>query len=383
MGHDTAVRRREAAVALLESRHTSSRNGRNASMRSTLRAAFVLAMSSGWGAFASPRGVEARYIVFTLDASGVARPQFHAVVTLAAARPSRSEAELSAWLHAGSADDERVGVRLKDTSGRVVFRDTVSVPRWQRTELGLHREAEPGPPSGDSLVAPGEKAFVVRVPWLAGSRLEVAPGAILDAQGAAALPPVQTLDLDALAEDRSLPLARFRPEARLLTSPAETSGNRVDLLIMGDGYTAAETAKFTADTTSIVANFFGISPYSAYQNYFNITPLFTASNQSGADHPPYDASCPATYPPTCCADPLMNSDPLRSTFADTAFDASYCSSNIHRLLMVSFSKVFAAAAVSRSTTALTEGRAGESPWSPLIPSRSTWRATSSATPSRG
>jgi PKD repeat protein len=75
----------------------------------------------------------------------------------------------------------------------------------------------------------------------------------------------------------------------------------------------------------------------------NVGTLFTASNQSGADHPPYNSSCAAAAMPACCADTLMQTDPLRGTFVDTAFDATFCSSNLHRFLVVSQAKVLTAA----------------------------------------
>ena len=307
-------------------------------------AALFLAMSSGWVALADAAGVPSRYIVFTIDASGVLRPQFHALVTLAEERTSRSEEELAAWLRTGSAEREHVTVRLVGASGRVVFREVASVARWLRLENGLHDPPESRSVADEALVPLPDRAFVVRVPFVAGSRLQVAPGSTLEAEKAARRPEV--FDLDALAEDRSLALAQYQPQTRLLAAPAPTSGNRVDLLVMGDGYTAAETAKFTTDTASILASFFAIAPYRAYQNYFNVATLFTASTESGADHPPYMPSCPVTYPPTCCSDPIMQNDPLRGTFKDTAFDGAYCSNNTHRQVAVSVAKVLAAAAAS-------------------------------------
>jgi uncharacterized repeat protein (TIGR01451 family) len=321
-------------------------------MRSIVgRAALLLAIFNGGLAFADQRGLPARYLVFTVDASGVVRPQFHALVTLSGERTLRSEEELHAWLGESPGPREHVAVRLLDRSGRIVFRDALSAARWLRSENGLHEAGEPEAPVFEPLLALAEKAFVVRVPWMAGSRLQMSLRSRrgMEADGAEPSRGTEThfeFDLDGLAEDQSLSLARYQPEARLLTAPAPTSGNRVDLLVMGDGYTAAQTAKFSSDSAALLASFFGISPYSAYSNYFNVTPLFTASNEAGADHPPYATGCPVTYPPTCCSDPLMLSDPLRGTFVDTAFDGAYCSTNTHRQVTVSVTKVLAAAAAA-------------------------------------
>jgi uncharacterized repeat protein (TIGR01451 family) len=290
-------------------------------------------------------GVPAHYLVLGIDATGAVRPRFHAFVTLADERPKHSEEDLLGWLRRDSAEGDHVAVRLHDHSGRIVLREILAVPRWQRLEQGLHGEPEPDP-LAESPVPLAERAFVVRVPRLPGTRLQVSVAGSSDGELATGNRVDTWFDLDALAEDRSLALAGFAPETRRLAAPAPTSGNRVDLLVLGDGYTAAQTAKFASDSSALLASFFGIPPYSAYSNYFNVTPLFTASNQSGADHPPYTASCPVAYPPTCCSDPLMQSDPLRGTFVDTAFDGAYCSTNTHRQVTVSPSKVLAAAAAA-------------------------------------
>jgi hypothetical protein len=117
----------------------------------------------------------------------------------------------------------------------------------------------------------------------------------------------------------------------------------VDLLVLGDGYTSSQSAKFTTDSAAVIADFFSIPPLSTYSNYFNIHTLFTPSTQSGADHPPYNAACTGDNP-TCCSDPLMQSDPLRGMMVNTAFDGRFCAFSIHRLLVVDGNKVLAAAA---------------------------------------
>jgi hypothetical protein len=116
-------------------------------------------------------------------------------------------------------------------------------------------------------------------------------------------------------------------------SDGGNSANRLDILIMGDGYTAAQQSQFISDASDLTTRFFNLTPYSDYQSYTNVLSLFTPSPQSGADHPP-------------CSDPSKLNDPLEGTFVDTAFDATYCAGSLQRLLTVNFAKVFAAAAVS-------------------------------------
>lgn len=201
------------------------------------------------------------------------------------------------------------------------------------TERGLHRETG----SRQEALRPAQKAFVVRVPVVSGPLLR------LSTVGGRLQETAIEFDLRSLASDERLPLAGFSPLARRVASPPN-SGNRVDILVMGDGYTAAEEAKFNTDSANLLANLLNLTPYKEYQSFVNAKTLFTASAQSGADHPPYSSSCPATSLPTCCADMEMQSDPLQGTFVNTAFDATFCSYNVHRILVVDTAKVFTAAA---------------------------------------
>jgi hypothetical protein len=282
----------------------------------------------------SPSGVAAHYIVFSTDAKGEIRPVFYQRVELAAAPVSRGEEELRREVEGKSRDAQIRAFALVDGGERTVFRGAATTSAWLRGEfhgepqgstrwsIDGHRFAETAP------------AFVVRLPIVAGARL------VFDGS------PAKGFDLDALAAaaDR-LPLAAMRalPSRVMAARRAVSSGNRVDLVILGDGYTAAQSGKFSADAASLEAQFFSITPYKEYRNFFNVTHLFTPSAQSGADHPPYLASCVADDP-ACCADPTMLSDPLRGTFVNTALGGRFCSFNIHRLAVVDDAAVLAAAA---------------------------------------
>ena len=69
------------------------------------------------------------------------------------------------------------------------------------------------------------------------------------------------------------------------------SANRVDIVIVAEGYTAAERDKFIADAQKFLKNFLGQenaklnAPFSNYDGFFNATALFFSSNQSGMDQP--------------------------------------------------------------------------------------------------
>jgi len=282
------------------------------------------------------------YIVLSLDENGYVEPVFHRRVQLAQPRVSVTENELSQE-QARNFDNpdtrhESLIVRVFQDN-EVVYRDVVSVIRTLRGEF--HGKAtESGFAIEHTRHWVGHPAVAVRVP--------VVEGAMLEIEGRHR----SFFSLDSIeAESDALPLADFSPAATISEDDDRTKrlaatgnpANRVDLLIMGDGYTAAQSAQFNADAAAVETAFFSITPYAEYANYVNTTALFSASSQSGADHPPYNASC-ISGDPSCCADTTMLSDPLAGTFVNTAFDGRFCAYNIHRLLVVSNSKILAAAA---------------------------------------
>ncbi len=65
------------------------------------------------------------------------------------------------------------------------------------------------------------------------------------------------------------------------------SSNRIDLVVLGDGYTAADisSGKYATDVNNAVNGFFAQQPYAEYSRYFNVQRIDVTSNQSGADKP--------------------------------------------------------------------------------------------------
>ncbi|MCX7553104.1 M64 family metallo-endopeptidase [Marinicella sp. S1101] len=101
--------------------------------------------------------------------------------------------------------------------------------------------------------------------------------------------------------------------------------NRVNLLIMSEGYTNAQQTDFNADVDGVIAYMQTFEPYQSYTNFVSYDRLFTASAQSGADKP---ADC-------------FGGDAVT---VNTAFDGSYCVASIRRLLTVNSTKIYTAAA---------------------------------------
>jgi hypothetical protein len=90
--------------------------------------------------------------------------------------------------------------------------------------------------------------------------------------------------------------------------------NRVDIAILGDGYTAAEMQKYRNDVQSLMTRFFDSEPFREYRNFFNVHRIDVISSESGADHPE------------------------RSFFVNTALDAAYNCQGSQRLICINFSK---------------------------------------------
>jgi len=99
----------------------------------------------------------------------------------------------------------------------------------------------------------------------------------------------------------------------LLASPAPLQGsyttliqngpasNRVNIVFLGDGYTADQLGIYLQHINTIMDHFFnaGQDPFPRYQNFFNVYCVNVVSNESGADVPPL------------------------GIFRDTALDSSY------------------------------------------------------------
>jgi hypothetical protein len=257
------------------------------------------------------------YIVVTMDDTGKAQPVFYREVDFPEER-SVSSAMLKSTLH----DADHLFIRGNG------WADVAEVPRFIRGEFARNGV------DGDIKsyqVEQQERSFVLRIPKRAGAHIK------LEYMGVHSELNVQRV----LANASKLALANF--DVKPQTKAFVNSANRVDILVLGDGYTATQQALFNSDAESLRVAMFDYVPYKQYANFVNWTTTFNASAESGADHPPYLAGCTSS---TCCADTAAQSDPKAAgagTFVSTAFDGKFCTSQIHRLATISSSKIYAAA----------------------------------------
>ncbi|MGK2961381.1 MAG: M64 family metallopeptidase [Gemmatimonadaceae bacterium] len=82
--------------------------------------------------------------------------------------------------------------------------------------------------------------------------------------------------------DRSVPVAHAPLEVERNGDPSD----KVDILLLGDGYTAAEcSVKFPADAKRMAEAMFSVEPYRSRRKSFNIWGLCPPSPQSGVSRP--------------------------------------------------------------------------------------------------
>jgi hypothetical protein len=81
---------------------------------------------------------------------------------------------------------------------------------------------------------------------------------------------------------------RSRPAAPAALIPIQKMGDpstKVDLLLLGDGYTKAEISKFEKDARRLTEVLFSTSPFKEHRPDFNVWGLCPAANESGISRP--------------------------------------------------------------------------------------------------
>jgi hypothetical protein len=84
-------------------------------------------------------------------------------------------------------------------------------------------------------------------------------------------------------------VARLSPQAcgQATLTTLFTNGptaNRINTVVLSEGYTASQLAQFLIDARGAVSNLLATLPYREYSNYFNAFAISVASTQSGSDH---------------------------------------------------------------------------------------------------
>lgn len=93
-----------------------------------------------------------------------------------------------------------------------------------------------------------------------------------------------TVDVDTDAPG----VIRKQPPAPATPMPIKVSGDakdKVDLLILGDGYTRADMKKFAADARRLATHLFEVSPFKERANDFNVWAMAVPTQESGVSRP--------------------------------------------------------------------------------------------------
>ncbi len=99
-----------------------------------------------------------------------------------------------------------------------------------------------------------------------------------------------------------------------------SNDNRINLVILSEGYQSNELNQFVTDATNFTTSLFAQTPYKEYKNYFNVYAIKVPSVESGADHP--GTATDVTEP----------DHPVQTV--NTYFQSTFDYFNIHRLLVV-------------------------------------------------
>ncbi len=86
----------------------------------------------------------------------------------------------------------------------------------------------------------------------------------------------------------SMFIDRAKPAATATLIPIQNMGDpatKVDLLLLGDGYTRAEQKKFETDARRLTNVLFSTSPFKEHRSDFNVWGLCPAASQSGISRP--------------------------------------------------------------------------------------------------
>ena len=126
-----------------------------------------------------------------------------------------------------------------------------------------------------------------------------------------------TSPLEASVKLQSItPPPAYNSETILNNGPTE---NRIDLVLLGDGYTDSEIPDYINHANNIVNGFFNEGVLNNYQSYFNVHRVDVISNETGVDNDP------------------------NGVLRDTALDMTYYCNDLARLLCISVSKAIDAA----------------------------------------
>jgi len=93
------------------------------------------------------------------------------------------------------------------------------------------------------------------------------------------------LGLTAAALCFSLPSPTFAQGSRTTIFTNGPTSNRINIVVLPEGYQTNQLGQFLTDATAAVSNLLAAPPYQEYRSYCNAYAISVASAESGSDHP--------------------------------------------------------------------------------------------------
>ncbi len=187
------------------------------------------------------------------------------------------------WVPVAEPASPAAALEIRAADGVVL--DRVAVPDARHRSIVL-------PEGGGHHARVARALSTVELPWPAGAdHVRGAAGEIVRPSARPMVGPARPMPPDVVALQQSGP-----------------SSDRLDLVLLGDGYTASEQADFADDADRLLAYLRELEPYDRYQQAFNIWRVDRVSAESGA------------------------TDPSEGLTADTAFACAYDCAGIERLI---------------------------------------------------
>lgn len=206
-----------------------------------------------------------------------------------------------------------------DANSRVLFSTPIRNPQRRRLEAF--------DPATGRIVAVRERlereaVFEVALPYdpriARVTILADVPQPPLRAQRRRVLGEFYRLHLDEKLRARDIPTLNSGVSTTTLLESG-TPATRLDIVLIGDGYTAAEMGKWEKDAATVATTLMQDALFARNGAAINLRRIDIASNESGVD------------------------EPDRNILRDTALDSYFNCANIERLLCASSSKVYGAA----------------------------------------
>ncbi|GGY87679.1 hypothetical protein GCM10010343_10990 [Streptomyces avidinii] len=168
-----------------------------------------------------------------------------------------------------------------------------------------------------ALVAAGPVGAADAAADTAGSRVEVEiPGPEHGGAAGSGHARVPAAGSPAKASGRLSPAERQADGEVTKMIDNGSTADRLDVVVIGDGYTAAELGRFHTDAEQKWAEVTAVEPYTTYRNLFNVWTVDAVSRESG-----------------------VSGDPDPAAVRDTALGSYFWCENIERLLCIDQPKV--------------------------------------------